>query len=97
LYLDKYKVYQSMTRWYWNQKRNLIFPKLTTLFEQYTIYLNKLIKFNINNSLNYIIDDVKKMNEQIVKKLKLLRNTYNDPKISGVIDTYCDQITSSTS
>jgi hypothetical protein len=97
LYLDKYKIYQSMSRWYWNQKRNLIFPKLTVLFEQYTIYLNKLIKFNTSSLLNDIINDIKKMNKQIIEQLKLLKNTYNDPEISMIIDTYCNQITSSCS
>ena len=31
-YLDKYNIYQSITRWYYNQKREYIFNKLDIFF-----------------------------------------------------------------
>jgi hypothetical protein len=35
LYLDKYKIYQSVSRWYYGQTRIIVFDKLDILFNEY--------------------------------------------------------------
>jgi hypothetical protein len=50
LYLDKYKFFQSISRWYWNQKRLDIFDKLLILFEEYKKILDKVKINEIRNN-----------------------------------------------
>ena len=90
IYLDKYKIYQSISRWYWNQKRNLIFPKLDILFDDYNNLLEKIQLMNKNYESNFksLFNDCDELNKQILPKLELLKETYNDSNINDFINKY---------
>jgi len=91
IYLDKYKVYQSLSRWYYYQTRTIIFSKLDILFEEYFLLINKLDKQNI---IKYT--EIKKkyieLNNKLVKKLVILKLTYNYTEINKKIDFYCEKL-----
>lgn len=86
IYLDKYKYYQSITRWYNNQKRQDIFNKLTILFDEYQQSYN-LSKKNDIIKLKFI-----ELNKLIKPKLELLKSTYNDSIITIYINNYINII-----
>jgi hypothetical protein len=88
LYLDKYKIYQSVSRWYWNQKRIIIFNKLFILFEEYIKVLDKVKLNNIRNTNMYkkLLNDVLEFNDKLIEKFNILKITYNDPIVSEYID-----------
>lgn len=91
IYLDKYKVYQSLSRWYYYQKRTIIFSKLDILFEEYFLLIKKLDEQNI---IKYT--DIKKkfieLNKKLVEKLVILKLTYNDNEINKKIESYCEKL-----
>jgi len=96
LYLDKYVIYQSISRWYYNQKRTNIFQKLDNIFEEYNLILNKI---NINKNLYYnrniveyqiIYNKFNTINNILIIKLNILKKTYNDMTINLKIDQYLD-------
>jgi len=88
LYLDKYKFYQSFSRWYWNQKRQSIFDKLLILFEEYKkVYIK--VKMNViknSNMFDKLLKDIIVFNNILIEKLLLLKITYNDELVSSSID-----------
>lgn len=88
LYLDKYKFYQSISRWYWNQKRQSIFDKLFVLFEEYKKMYDKVKMNEIRNSnmFNQLLKDIIVFNNILIEKLLLLKTTYNDESVSILID-----------
>jgi hypothetical protein len=84
LYLDKYNMYQSISRWYYKQERSEIFKKLDQLFEEYQTFLKECSKLD-----NYYIkDNIMELNKLLKKKLELLKETYNDNIISEKINNY---------
>ena len=88
LYLDKYNFYQSISRWYWNQKRQPIFDKLLILFEEYKKMYDK-VKINEirnNNMFNQLLKDIIVFNNILLEKLLLLKTTYRDKSVSMAID-----------
>jgi hypothetical protein len=88
LYLDKYKFYQSLSRWYWNQKRQSIFDKLLILFEEYKKMYTK-VKMNViknSNMFNQLLNDIIVFNNILIEKLLLLKMTYDDELVSSSID-----------
>jgi hypothetical protein len=88
LYLDKYKIYQSVSRWYWSQKRDIIFDKLIILFEEYKKVLDKVKLNNIRNTNIYkkLLNDIVEFNNKLIEKLNILKITYNDSIVSEYID-----------
>jgi hypothetical protein len=90
LYLDKYNIYQKISRWYYNQKRLDIFSKLDILFEEYFLLINKLnlLEINSNNKYTEINKKYKELNKKLIIKLEILKLTYNDDKINKTIDDY---------
>lgn len=87
IYLDKYKVYQSLSRWYYNQKRTIIFSKIDILFEEYFLLINKLKIFDEKSIIKYT-----KINKKLIEKLVILKSTYNDEEINKKIDSYCEKL-----
>lgn len=88
LYLDKYKFYQSISRWYWNQKRLDIFDKLLILFEEYKKILDKVKINEIRNNkmFNKLLNDLIDFNKILIEKMNLLKVTYSDDSVSNSID-----------
>ena len=88
IYLDKYNFYQSITRWYWNQKRQTIFDKLLILFEEYKKIFNKVKLNEIRNSeiFKKLLNDIIDFNKILIEKLSLLKKTYSDDLVSISID-----------
>lgn len=84
LYLDKYNMYQSISRWYYKQERTEIFKKLDQIFEEYQNFL----KLFISLENHYIKDMIKELNTLLIIKLGLLKETYNDNVISEKINNY---------
>ena len=94
LYLDKYKIYQSVTRWYWSQKRDNIFEKLVILFEAYKKVLDK-VKLNYLRNANIfkkLLNDLLEFNNKLIEKLNILKNTYSDSVVSESIDKIIQMI-----
>ncbi len=91
IYLDKYKIYQSVSRWYWNQKRILIFPKIDKLFDEYKKIIMKIELMNNNYGKEFekLFEDCYNFNKQLLEKLYILKSTYNDIDINNSIDNYC--------
>ena len=85
-YLDKYNIYQSITRWYYNQKREYIFSKIDILFEEYNNYL-KLVQNNYS-SLKFLVNKIIELNGLLINKLTLLNKTYNDNMVTDKINNY---------
>jgi hypothetical protein len=94
LYLDKYKLYQSISRWYYNQNRSIIFSKLDLLFDEYISLILLIKKLNETNIYKY--DEINKkyqeLNKKLILKLGLLKLTYNDEEINKKIDSYCEKL-----
>lgn len=90
LYLDKYKFYQSLNRWYWNQKRQMIFEKLFILFEEYKKLFDKVKLNDIRNNIIFkkLLNDIIDFNNILIKKLIVLKNTYSD----NIVDISIDKI-----
>jgi hypothetical protein len=88
LYLDKYKFYQSISRWYWNQKRENIFDKIYLLFEEYKKIFDKVKLNEIRNSnmFQQLLNDIIIFNNILLQKLLLLKTTYKDESVSISID-----------
>jgi hypothetical protein len=88
LYLDKYKFYQSISRWYWNQKRENIFDKIYLLFEEYKKIFDKVKINEIRNSnmFQQLLNDIIIFNNTLLQKLLLLKTTYKDESVSMSID-----------
>jgi hypothetical protein len=88
LYLDKYKFYQSISRWYWKQKRQIIFDKLFILFEEYKKIYDKVRLNEIRNNIMFkqLLNDIMIFNNILVEKLILLKETYLDDIVSSSID-----------
>ncbi len=95
LYLDKYKIYQSLSRWYYKQNRKDIFEKLNLLFDSYNILTKriKVVYTNYNVKFEKLFNDVVTLNKNIVIKLNLLSETYADPDICPIIKNQCDILT----
>lgn len=88
LYLDKYKFYQSISRWYWKQKRHQIFEKILILFEEYKKIYDK-IKLNctVNNKLyNQLLINIVNFNNILSNKIVLLKITYSDDSVNVYFD-----------
>ena len=94
LYLDKYKIYQSINRWYWCQKREIIFEKLTILFDEYKKLLDKVKLNNLTNTnvFKKLLNDLYEFNNKLIEKLLILKNTYTDNKVSECIDKIIQMI-----
>jgi hypothetical protein len=94
LYLDKYKLYQSLSRWYYNQKRTNIFSKLDILFGEYFTLIDKIKEIEENSHIKYsdINSKYKDLNTKLITKLLLLKTTYNDEEVNNKIDTYCKKL-----
>ncbi len=91
IYIDKYRIYQSVTRWYWNQKRNLIFPKVDILFGEYKKLIDKIQLMNNNYGKEFekILEECINFNKQLIEKLEILKLTYNNTEITNSINNYC--------
>lgn len=94
LYLDKYKVYQSISRWYYKQKRGFIFTKLDVLFEEYFKFIEKIKDIEKNSLIKYngVVSRYKELNSKLVTKLLILKTTYSDEEINNKIDSYCKNL-----
>lgn len=94
LYLDKYKVYQSLARWYYKQNRKDIFSKLQILFDSYYVVVNKVKLMNTNFKVKFskLYEDIVTLNKNLVIKLNLLNETYNDLEITPFIDSICKKL-----
>lgn len=95
LYLDKYKIYQSVSRWYYGQTRIIVFDKLDILFNEYLNFIYKLKfidKTNCLNNLNENKEKYTRLNHQLSLKLPILLDTYNDPEVSKKINSYLKKI-----
>lgn len=94
IYLDKYKVYQSVSRWYYNQKRVNIFSKIDILFDEYFILINKLKTLDEISIIKYneINKKYQELNKKLIEKLTILKLTYNDEEINKKIDSYCEKL-----
>ena len=90
LYLDKYNIYQSISRWYYNQKREDIFQKLDSLFQEYNNFISLLNDSykEINDIFEFLYNTTIDLNKNIIQKLELLKLTYNDMNITLKIDNY---------
>ncbi len=88
LYLDKYKFYQSISRWYWKQNRHEIFEKILTLFEEYKKMYDKvkLNEMRNNKMYNQLLNDIIIFNNILMEKMLLLKTTYSDESINIYID-----------
>jgi hypothetical protein len=88
LYLDKYKFYQSISRWYWNQKRQLIFDKLFIIFEEYKKIYDKVRLNELRNTkiFNKLLNDMIIFNDILIEKLFLLKKTYLNDSVTILID-----------
>lgn len=94
LYVDKYKLYQPISRWYYNQHRTYIFLKLDILFDEYFTFINKLKLIDENFFIRYseIKEKYKMMNDKLVFKLNILKATYEDQEVTSKIDDYCEKL-----
>jgi hypothetical protein len=94
IYLDKYTVYQSLSRWYYTQKRAIIFSKIDILFEEYFLLLNKLKILDEKSIIKYteINKKYQELNKKLIEKLVILKSTYNDEEINKKIDSYCEKL-----
>ncbi len=90
LYLDKYKIYQSVSRWYWSQKRNIIFERMLILFEEYKKVYDKIKLNMLRNTLLFskLLEDIDQFNSKLIVKLEILKTTYSDELVSGYIDKF---------
>ncbi len=88
LYLDKYKFYQSISRWYWSQKRHEIFEKLLILLEEYKKIYDKVKLNEIRNNkmYNQLLNDIVIFNNILLEKMLLLKTTYSDDSINIYLD-----------
>jgi hypothetical protein len=88
LYLDKYKFYQSISRWYWKQNRHEIFEKLLTLFEEYKKVCDKVkVNDKRNNKMyNQLLNDIVIFNNILLEKMLLLKTTYSDDSVNIYLD-----------
>ena len=95
LYLDKYKIYQSLSRWYYKQNRKEIFEKMDLLIDTYFILIKRIKVLNANYTSKFetLFKNVISTNEILVTKLNILSETYGDPEITPIIKTYCDRLT----
>lgn len=84
LYLDKYNIYQSISRWYHKQERYEIFKKLDLLFEEYHIFLKSCNLLEDKSTKDNTIE----LNTLLIIKLELLKETYNDNIVSEKINNY---------
>ena len=93
-YLDKYKFYQSISRWYYCQKREQIFLNLDIVFNEYIFVLNKLKTIDqlFIDSFIEIKADYLNLNKNIITKLTLLKETYNDEFINNKVDNYIQSL-----
>ena len=94
LYLDKYNIYQSISRWYNNQKRNDIFNKLDILFQEYFAFITIIKQEKQNNFIHNMILYITELNNMLTTKLVILKETYNDKSISTKINSYLEGIKS---
>jgi len=94
LYLDKYKIYQSLSRWYYKQNRKEIFEKMDLLIDTYFILIKRIKVLNANYTSKFetLFKNVISTNEILVTKLNILSETYSDPEITPIIKTYCDRL-----
>ena len=83
--LDKYDLSQSFRRWYYKQKREDIFNKLDIVFEKYN---NFIISIKNKIQSKKILENMIELNKLLTIKLIILDKTYNDPKVSSIIDKY---------
>lgn len=90
LYLDKYKIYQSVSRWYWSQKRNIIFERMLILFDEYKKVYDKIKLNMLRNTLLFskLLEDIDQFNSKLIVKLEILKTTYSDELVSGYIDKF---------
>lgn len=88
LYLDKYKFYQSVSRWYWKQKRHDIFEKLLIIFEEYKKIHDKVKVNDIRNNkmYNQLLNDIVIFNNILLEKMLLLKTTYSDDSVNIYLD-----------
>lgn len=93
-FLDKYKLYQIISRWYYKQSRQIIFSKLDILFNEYFLLIDKLKLLEYNTCINYTEQNIKftQLNKKLIEKLEILKLTYNDEKIDIKINIYCEKL-----
>ena len=93
-FLDKYKLYQIISRWYYKQSRQIIFSKLDILFNEYFLLIDKLKLLEYNTCINYTEQNIKftELNKKLIEKLEILKLTYNDEKIDIKINIYCEKL-----
>lgn len=93
-FLDKYKLYQIISRWYYKQSRQIIFSKLDILFNEYFLLIDKLKLLEYNTCINYTEQNIKftQLNKKLIEKLEILKLTYNDEKIDIKINIYCERL-----
>ena len=90
--INKYNLFQSCVRHINNQSKNITFYYLDLLFNEYNIDIEKLINDNINNKNNnyfiHIILKFKKLNEELILSLEILKKTDNYFDINNIINKY---------
>ncbi len=94
LYLDKNKLYQGFSRWYYKQNRRDILNKLEILFDSYAILIKRIQYMNENYTKKFenLFINAKYVNANLINKLSILNDTYNDPQFTQDIKFICVQL-----
>lgn len=88
LYLDKYKIYQPISRWYWSQHREEIFTNLLILFNNYNDLCKQIVNsyYNDKKFFESIYNKYKEFNKLLIDQLMILKDTYNDKLVDDYIN-----------
>lgn len=78
IYIDESSYVQFISRWYYSQNRYQIIENILTMVKIYKKYLSYLeLNYNMGKFLD-LKNKIKKLNENLIKGLSSLSETYND-------------------